>query len=118
MTLKFQVNGSKDSYLQLKLINKTSFSNFSCKAYKLRPDANGNFIPDLTSERSYFLKENGDGEFCSMNAQRGEWIGLSFPEGINNITFTTAYRNAFIIDGIDVTLLDVTSATSNYDMKF
>lgn len=118
MNIKFQVTGSKDSYMQLKLINNTNYINFACKAFKLRMDQAGNFIPDPMTEKTFFLKGRDDSEYFKMDAARGEWIGIAFPPGIEDITYSVSYRNTFIIDGVDVTLMDVSSNTTNFDTNF
>lgn len=106
LTFKFQINGPKRSYLQLRIINNTSWNNFSCKTYKLREDTNGNLSPELSSECSYYLKEYGDHEFCKADVHRNEWIAISLPEDMTDISFFISYRNTFLIDGVDITLTE------------
>jgi len=118
MNFKFQVSGQKDSYMQLKIVNSTSYANFACKAYRLISGQNGALVPDYSSEKTYFLKGRDDAEYFKVDARRGEWIGIAFPPGIDNITYAVSYRNTFIIDGIDVTLMDATSSTTNFDTNF
>ncbi len=105
----FVIQGSEDTYNQVRLVNRTSLTDIHCRVVVLDDD---NHI--LSVYGIYDMKGYDDADFVTDRIRRGTKIGLQFPEDFNHeLFYAVEYRDYPFFDAVVVILYDKNSEFSS-----
>ena len=112
-SIKAKIEGSEDSYNQMRITNNTKFTDFDCTVYLLE-EKNGKFLIKETLG-VFHLKDSNDTDSCTMKIKKNSYVGLSFPENIGELSYTISYKDLPFFDVVEFSLSDKTSNTYGDD---
>ena len=102
----FKIEGPEKSYNQIKVINRTSQDNFSCRLVLLTKNLNGSLHRDGEYGTYHFRGEN-DEQTITVKIKRGTLVGIEFEENFPvEVDVTIDYRDRRFFDSIVVVLAD------------
>ena len=98
----FVIQGSEDTYNQVRVINRTSLQDIRCRVVVL--DENNNI---LSVYGTYSMSGYDDADSNTERISRGTKIGLQFPEDFNHeLLYSVEYRDYPLFDVVVVVLYD------------
>lgn len=104
----FVIQGSEDTYNQVRVINRTSLMDLRCRVVVL--DDNDNI---LSVYGVYNLRGYDDADFNTERIRRGMKLGLQFPEGFDHeVLYSVEYRDYPFFDVVVIILYDKNSEFS------
>ncbi len=111
--LKFKVGGFGVHYNQIRLINKTKYSNFDSSVFLLEEVDGKMYVKGELGK--YHLNEFNDQDTCSFvtSVNRGAHLGVEIPDNLKEVTCSVAYYDNFIFDTIEITLENGTGPLKN-----
>ena len=96
------IQGSEDTYNQVRVINRTSLQDIRCRVVVL--DENNNI---LSVYGTYSMSGYDDADSNTERISRGTKIGLQFPEDFNHeLLYSVEYRDYPLFDVVVVVLYD------------
>lgn len=102
----FTIEGPERSYNQIRVINRTSQDNFSCRLVLLTKNLNGSLHRDGEYGTYHFKGEN-DEQAITVKIKRGTLVGIEFEENFPvDVDVTVDYRDNRFFDSIVVVLAD------------
>ncbi len=102
----FKIEGPEKKYNQIRVINKTSQENFSCRLVLLKVNEDGSFTRgDVYG--TYNLKGKNDIDTNTNKVKRGTIVGVEMPTDFpEDVEVSVEYRNYPFYDAVIVTLID------------
>ena len=98
----FVIQGSEDTYNQVRVINRTSLQDIRCRVVVL--DENNNI---LSVYGTYSMSGYDDADSNTERISRGTKIGLQFPEDFSHeLLYSVEYRDYPLFDVVVVVLYD------------
>lgn len=98
----FVIQGSEDTYNQVRVINRTSLQDIRCRVVVL--DENNNI---LSVYGTYNMSGYDDADSNTERISRGTKIGLQFPEDFSHeLLYSVEYRDYPLFDVVVVVLYD------------
>lgn len=98
----FVIQGSEDTYNQVRVINRTSLQDIRCRVVAL--DENNNI---LSVYGTYNMSGYDDADSNTERISRGTKIGLQFPEDFSHeLLYSVEYRDYPLFDVVVVVLYD------------
>ena len=109
--MSFTVEGTEDKYNTIRLINRSSHSDFNCRVVLLNED---NTVQSVYGE--FFLKGLNDADSKTRFVHRGTRLGVQMMSDFDGeVTFSIEYKDYPIYDAIYIYIYDVDNA---YDTSF
>ena len=102
--LRIKIEGPESSYNQMRITNNTKHSNFDCKVYLLKEEK-GKFIIKETLG-IFHLKESNDTDSCKMSINKNNYIGITIPEQLGEVSYSISYKDLPFFDIVEITLTD------------
>lgn len=103
-SIKAKIEGSENSYNQMRITNNTKFSNFKCTVYLLE-EKDGKFLIKETLG-VFWLKEANDRDSCTMKLKKNSYVGLSFPDNLGELSYTISYKDLPFFDIVEFSLFE------------
>lgn len=102
--IRFTVTGSEGRYNQIKIVNKTTASNFDCIAYFLDKDGEKYIAREPLG--AFHLGEVSSKDTCtSINLiDKGTHIGIVVPDEVGPVSYVVSYKDYPLFDIIEVSL--------------
>lgn len=102
--IRFTVTGSEGRYNQIKIVNKTTASNFDCIAYFLDKDGEKYIAREPLG--AFHLGEMSSKDTCTtINLiDKGTHIGIVVPDEVGPVSYVVSYKDYPLFDIIEVSL--------------
>lgn len=102
--IRFTVTGAEGRYNQVKLVNKTTASNFDCLAYFLDKDGEKYIAREPLG--AFHLGEVSSKDTCTtINLiDKGTHIGIVVPDEVGPVSYVVSYKDYPLFDIIEVSL--------------
>lgn len=98
----FVIDGPEDSYNQIRVVNETTQSNFTCRLVVLNNDDTTSYVYNV-----YNLGDRHDMDSHISRIYRGTKIAIQMPKDFpSEISFSVEYRDYPLFDAIIVHLTD------------
>lgn len=105
----FVIEGSENTYNQVRIINRTSLNEIHCRVVVLDKEDK-----ILSVYGTYDLSGYDDADFNTERIHRGTKIGLQFPEDFNHeLGYSVEYKDYPFFDAVAVILYDKKSEFSS-----
>jgi len=101
--LKVKVRGHEHLYNQVRVTNNTNLTDFDVKVYILSETSDEKFVVKQFYGQ-YHLKEFDDTDTCAGFVERGQILGITLPEGAENINCSVVYKDYPFFDVIQIIL--------------
>ena len=101
----FVVEGSEDSYNQIRVVNETSQKDFNCRIVLLNEDETTKEVYGV-----YNLKEYKDSDINTKRFKQGDKFAIQMPKDFPvEVSFSLEYKDYPLFDAVVVHLTDKTT---------
>lgn len=102
--IKLKIEGPEEEYNMVRVVNKTSFSDFNLTIYSLKEDGEKLVVDSALG--SYYLKGKDDIDSVRVRTKMGQWIGVALPDGMETVTALLTYVDLPLFDIVLVVLTE------------
>lgn len=99
-----RVEGPERTYNMVRITNNTHYTDFSCTVYVLAEDG-GRFWVDSTLG-VFHLGEYDDTDSNTYRVERGMYLGIKLPEGMEDVTPLVTYKDLPLFDIVKIILTE------------
>lgn len=111
--VKFKVAGSGLHYNQIRMINKTKYSNFNCEVFLLEEVDGKKYVKGSLGK--FHLNEYNDQDTCSFvnSVNKGSDLGIEIPDNLKEVTCSISYVDNIVFETIEITLTNGSGPLKN-----
>jgi len=102
--IKLKIEGPEDSYNMIKVCNQTNFVDFDVTVYALT-ERDGKLVV-ANGLGNFKLEDRDDTDSAKAKVRFGQWIGVSLPDGMENVQAVVTYLDLPVFDIIVITLTE------------
>lgn len=102
--IKLKIEGPEDSYNMIKVCNQTNFVDFDVTVYALT-ERDGKLVV-ASGLGNFKLEDKEDTDSAKVKVRFGQWIGVSLPDGMENVQAVVTYLDLPVFDIIVITLTE------------
>ncbi len=103
-SFKLPVEGPEAEYNLVRVINNSQYQNLQCIVYLL--DKKEDKYTVRSAVGTYSLEGNGDKDSKKVDLRRGDYLGISLPDGIENVSCVISYLDLPVLDIVEISIVD------------
>ncbi len=113
---KLRVEGPEARYNMVRVTNNSSLPSLDCTVYLLSKDGEKYTVRSSVG----FFRTNGSGDTDSkkFDLNRGDWLGVALPDGIENVSCVISYLDLPIWDIVEITIINVSGGAYSVGQEF